>query len=249
MNDPFEEKTVVITGAARGIGRAVAEAYSRQGANVIIADIKEKEGKETERLLVEKGARARFLPCDISIPEEAIDLMFQAYQEFGQIDILINNAGKSFLKPILNLSVDEWDQVMNVNLRGAFICAREAAKYMKMGGGGSIVNIASTRACMSEPGWEAYGASKAGLVGLTHALAVSLGADKIKVNAVSPGWIMTGDYQSLRKEDHQQHPAGRVGRPGDIARACLFLTDPANDFITGQNFIIDGGMTRKMIYE
>jgi NAD(P)-dependent dehydrogenase (short-subunit alcohol dehydrogenase family) len=146
------------------------------------------------------------------------------------------------------LTTEEWDEVVNTNLRGAFFCAREAARSMKKRGGGAIVNIASTRALMSEPHSEAYAASKAGLVGLTHALAVSLAPYRIRVNAVSPGWIETGDWSALRSVDHEQHPAGRVGRPEDVVRACFYLTDPANDFVTGINLVVDGGMTRKMIY-
>jgi NAD(P)-dependent dehydrogenase (short-subunit alcohol dehydrogenase family) len=114
--------------------------------------------------------------------------------------------------------------------------------------GGAIVNIASTRALMSEPNSEAYAASKGGILSLTHALAVSLAGDHIRVNAISPGWIETGDYGKLRQIDHAQHPAGRVGKPDDIARACLYLCHDENDFITGTNIVIDGGMTRKMIY-
>ncbi|HOP73043.1 MAG TPA: SDR family oxidoreductase, partial [Thermoclostridium caenicola] len=110
------------------------------------------------------------------------------------------------------------------------------------------VNIASTRALMSEPNWEAYAATKGGIVALTHALAASLGKDRITVNAISPGWIETGDYTRLRPADHEQHLSGRVGKPEDIARACLYLTDKANDFVTGINLVVDGGMTRKMIY-
>ncbi len=119
---------------------------------------------------------------------------------------------------------------------------------MRSSGGGSIVNIASTRALMSEPHSEAYAASKGGILSLTHAMAISLGPDRITVNAICPGWIETGDYSQLRAIDHSQHPAGRVGTPMDIARACLYLTDPHNDFVTGAELVVDGGMTRRMIY-
>jgi NAD(P)-dependent dehydrogenase (short-subunit alcohol dehydrogenase family) len=115
--------------------------------------------------------------------------------------------------------------------------------------GGSIVNIASTRAIMSEPNSEAYAATKGGIVAITHALATSLSEHHITVNAISPGWIETGDYNKLRDIDHEQHLSGRVGKPSDIAKACLYLTDPQNDFVTGINLVVDGGMTRKMIYE
>ncbi|MCK9906341.1 SDR family oxidoreductase, partial [Frankia sp. Cpl3] len=120
--------------------------------------------------------------------------------------------------------MEEWDTVINTNLRSVFLCSREAAKVMRTQGGGSIVNMASTRALMSEPETEAYAASKGGILALTHALAISFAPDHIRVNAISPGWIEVGDYEALREIDHTQHPSGRVGKPEDIARACLYLT-------------------------
>jgi NAD(P)-dependent dehydrogenase (short-subunit alcohol dehydrogenase family) len=175
--------------------------------------------------------------------------MKRTFDLFGRIDILINNAGISDKKSPCNLAVEEWDNIINTNLRSVFLCSREAAKYMKHSGGGSIVNIASTRAFMSEPDTEAYAASKGGIVSLTHALAASFAPDRIRVNCISPGWIETGDYDSLSEEDHKQHLSGRVGKPEDVARACLYLTGKGSDFNDGTNVIIDGGMTRKMIYE
>jgi NAD(P)-dependent dehydrogenase (short-subunit alcohol dehydrogenase family) len=145
--------------------------------------------------------------------------------------------------------VEEWDNVINTNLRSTFLCSREAAKIMKLNGGGSIVNISSTRAFMSEPDSEAYAATKGGIVALTHALAASFAPYHIQVNCISPGWIETGDYEKLSESDHIQHLSGRVGKPEDIARACIYLTGDKNNFINGSNITIDGGMTRKMIYQ
>lgn len=175
--------------------------------------------------------------------------MKQVEHTYGRIDIVINNAGVSRFKSPFELTVDEWDDVLNTNVRSCFLVTREAAKLMKQHGGGSVVNISSTRSFMSEPNSEAYAASKGAIVSLSHAMAVSLGPDGIRVNCISPGWIETGKYEELREIDHSQHPAGRVGKPEDIARACLYLTDPANDFVTGIHLVVDGGMTRKMIYE
>ncbi|TCP59213.1 hypothetical protein EV586_101429 [Tumebacillus sp. BK434] len=230
-------RVVLVTGAAQGIGRSIAETYAAQGATVIAAD---KEPFAPEQTTA--------MQTDLRDPQE-IERMFRKIREqFGRLDVLINNAGVSVWKSPYELSVGEWDDILNLNLRGTFLCAREAARLMKVGGGGKIINMCSTRALMSEPNTEAYAASKGGILALTHALAVSLGPDRIQVNAISPGWIETGDYSQLREEDHTQHPSGRVGRPADIANACIYLTDPANDFITGANLVIDGGMTRKMIY-
>ncbi|MBJ6363757.1 SDR family oxidoreductase [Paenibacillus sp. MAHUQ-46] len=165
-------------------------------------------------------------------------------------NVLINSAGFGITKSLFELTVEEWDSVLNANLRGAFLCGREAANQMKtQSEGGSIIHIASTRALMSEPNTEAYAASKGGMVALTHAMAASLAPYKIRVNSISPGWIETRHYDELRKQDHNQHWSGRVGRPEDIVRACIYLTDLNNDFVNGTNLIIDGGMTHKMIYE
>ncbi|CAM3099112.1 glucose 1-dehydrogenase [Paenibacillus lupini] len=249
MKMRFDGKVVVITGAGKGIGAAVAAGYAAEGARVAAVERDAELVAQTVRSIVEAGGQAAAFTADISRPE-AIEAIFQAIEEqFGRVDVLINNAGLGIWKSPFDLALDEWDYVINTNLRGTFLCAREAAKRMRQHGGGAIVNLASTRALMSEPNSEAYAASKGGIVALTHALAVSLGPDHIRVNAISPGWIENGDYDALRPEDHLQHPAGRVGRPDDITRACFYLTDPANDFVTGINMVIDGGMTRKMIYE
>ncbi|MGO4108376.1 SDR family NAD(P)-dependent oxidoreductase [Paenibacillus sp. YAF4_2] len=245
----FDGKVVVITGAGKGIGAAVAAGYAAEGARVAAVERDAELLEQTVRSIVAAGGQAAAFTADISRPE-AIEAVFQAIEEqLGRVDVLINNAGLGIWKSPYDLALDEWDYVINTNLRGTFLCAKEAAKRMHQHGGGAIVNLASTRALMSEPNSEAYAASKGGIVALTHALAVSLGPDHIRVNAISPGWIENGDYDALRPEDHSQHPAGRVGRPDDIVRACFYLTDPANDFVTGINMVIDGGMTRKMIYE
>ena len=245
----FKNKVVAVTGAGRGIGRSIAQAYAIEGAIVVIAEKNAETGGETERLIVSGGGFASFIQTDISRPEDIRQLLAKTEEQYGRVDILVNNAGFGIWKSPYELTVEEWDKVISTNLRGAFLCAREAANIMKQHGGGSIINIASTRAFMSEPGSEAYAASKGGLVALTHALAASLAPDNIRVNCISPGWIETGNYALLREVDHKQHFSGRVGKPEDIANACLFLSSPENEFINGANIIIDGGMTRKMIYE
>ena len=244
----FTGKVVIVTGAGRGIGRAVATSFAEEGARVVIAEKDPATGQDVMREISAGGGETIYIRTDISIPEQVSLMVGKTVEKFGRIDILVNNAGFGIWKSPLDLSVEEWDDVINTNLRGAFLCAREAARFMKDQGGGSIINIASTRAFMSEAGSEAYAASKGGVVALTHALAASLAQYRIRVNCISPGWIETGDYSALREADHLQHFSGRVGRPEDIARACLFLSGEGNDFISGENLIIDGGMTRKMIY-
>ncbi|NLY80453.1 MAG: glucose 1-dehydrogenase [Lysinibacillus sp.] len=246
----FLNKTVIVTGAGNGIGKGVALLYGEKGANVVLADIDEKAGLETVTMIKEQGGEATFVKTDVRQEKDLVRLMEIANETYGQINILINNAGKSLFKSPYKISIEEWDDIINTNLRSVFLGSREAAKYMRHNKeGGSIVNIASTRAIMSEPNSESYAATKGGIVALTHALAASLSEDQITVNAISPGWIETRDYESLRKIDHEQHLSKRVGKPEDIARACLYLTAKENNFVTGINLVVDGGMTRKMIYE
>ncbi|MDQ6422817.1 SDR family oxidoreductase [Paenibacillus sp. LHD-117] len=243
-------KIVLITGAGAGIGRALAQAYGREGALAVIADRNEAGLEETAALLQEEGFDSVAFTADVSKPDEISRMFADLEAMLGRVDCVINNAGFGIWKSPYDLELEEWDSVVNTNLRGTFLCSREGAKLMRRdGGGGAIVNISSTRALMSEANSEAYAASKGGILSLTHALAVSLGPERITVNAICPGWIETGDYAQLRPEDHGQHPSGRVGKPEDIARACLYLTDPRNDFITGTHITVDGGMTRRMIYE
>jgi hypothetical protein len=240
-------KTAVVTGGAGGIGKEIAKSFAVAGYMVMIADKDNAKGKEALAEIIADGGAAEFCKTDISIPAEINHLMKTSHKKCGGIDVLINNAGFGIWKSPGELTVEEWDSVLDTNLRGAFLCSREAAQYMKNRGGGSIINIASTRAFMSEANSEAYAASKGGLVALTHALAASYSKDNIRVNCISPGWIETGDYSKLRDIDHLQHFSGRVGKPSDIAEACLYIVK--SDFINGTNLTIDGGMTRKMIYE
>lgn len=244
-----EKQVVIVTGAGSGIGQTIALFYANEGARVVIWDKQPHALAYTQKLIGRTSDHVISQVIDLSIPDDIVKGIQEVQETHSKIDVLINNAGLSINSSPYELSLDEWNYVINTNLRGTFLCSREAAKIMKFNNGGSIVNIASTRAFMSEANTEAYAASKGGILALTHAMAVSFALDKITVNAISPGWIETGIYSNLKVTDHSQHPSGRVGRPEDIARACLYLTHPENDFITGTNLIIDGGMTRKMIYE
>lgn len=241
-------KVVLVTGGANGIGKAISSQFLAAGATVIIADIDERNGKTLVDGWEQNNYKVFFYKIDLT-DVSAIRTMYKfIVGKYQKVDVLINNAGKSIFKPINQLEVEEWDEVINLNLRVAFITAQEYAKYHVDGNYGRIINIASSRYLMSEPNSEAYAASKGGIVSLTHALALSLSAKNFTVNAISPGWIENNNYNKLTLKDHFQHPSKRVGKPEDIARACMFLADEMNDFITGQNLVIDGGMTKKMIY-
>lgn len=245
-------RVAVITGAAGGIGAELAKAYLKADYHVAITDKEEARLQSlNKRLAAEFGSdRLYAAAADLASEHQVAAMIQEAWNVFGRLDVLINNAGFGITKSMFELTVDEWDSVLHCNLRGAFLCGREAAARMKQQPeGGSIIHIASTRAIMSEPDSEAYAASKGGLVALTHAMAASLAKHRITVNCISPGWIETGDYSQLRETDHRQHLSGRVGQPEDIARACLYLSEGRNDFVNGINLVIDGGMTHKMIYE
>ncbi|MBW9086660.1 SDR family oxidoreductase [Rhizobium wenxiniae] len=226
-------KKAIVTGGAGLIGAGICEALIAGGFEVASFDL-------SGKVHAVEGVRA--IECDVA--EEASVEIAVAGLGWDRIDLLVNNAGATggaLGTPLLDLSLADWRRVIDSHLTGAFLMTRTVAPLMREGG--SIVNMASTRAFMSEPHSEAYAASKGGLVALTHALAVSLGP-KIRVNAIAPGWIT--NEMHLSHEDEAQHPVGRVGRPKDIADAVLYL-DGAG-FVTGQVLTVDGGMTKKMIY-
>lgn len=258
MKDYYTSKVILITGGAQGIGLGMAQAFGKAGAKVVIADADAEAGQEALDRLKEQNLQLTFIPCNVAVEEQVQDLMKQVSEQYGVLDGLINNAGIAdpFVKPLQEMEVDAFDRVLAVNLRGPLLCAKYALPLLQKAANPAILNISSTRAFMSEPNTFPYSASKGGLEGLTHSLAVSLTAERVRVNAIAPGWIEVGEWEkeSQRytpqhsKEDKEQHPVGRVGTPEDIAEAALFLCSDKAGFITGQSLTIDGGMTVKMIY-
>jgi NAD(P)-dependent dehydrogenase (short-subunit alcohol dehydrogenase family) len=249
-------KMIAITGGGQGIGRGIAYHFAKAGYAVSISDMDAAAGREAAAAMKKMGAKALFTRVDVSKPDDVTKWMRQTVADLGVPDVLVNNAGIMIRKNVLKLTPAEFERVIATNLGGAFLCSQAAAREMaKRGQGGCIINIASTRAFMSEPNTEGYTASKGGIVALTHGMAMSLAPYRIRVNAISPGWIETGDWKKSSKAekphhskaDREQHPVGRVGVPQDIAEACQFLAEHA-DFMTGQNITVDGGMTKKMIY-
>ena len=225
-----------MTGGARGIGSAIARLLAERGYRVAVADINAGSAR--------KG-RHFFVRCDVASEPAVRHCLRAVLRRFGRLDALVNNAGIAGpgSGPVEKLALREWNRRIGVNLTGVFLMAKHATPHLRAARG-AIVNIASTRALQSEADTEAYAAAKGGVVALTHALALSLGP-QVRVNCVSPGWIA---HQPVAKKDHAQHPVGRVGRDEDIAEIVAFLLSEAAGFTTGQNFIVDGGMTRKMIY-
>lgn len=247
------KKNIIVTGGAQGIGKIVSQQLIKNGYSVSVLEKDEEAVKEFQIEIASDDIA--FFQTDVSDEKQVKTSVNDALKKFGNISGLINNAGIMKNKPLAELSINDWNNVIGTNLTGTFLCTKYCATALKQAKG-SVVNITSTRALQSEPNTEAYSASKGGILALTHALAMSLGPE-IRVNCISPGWIDVSGVKKkseanqieLREKDHSQHPAGRVGKAEDIARMVLFLIDPQNDFITAQNFIVDGGMTRKMIYE
>ena len=258
MKSYYERKLVLITGGAQGIGLGMAEAFAKAGAHAIIADQDEEAGQEAVERLQAQGLQVEAIPCDVAQETQVQDMLQQVSGRHGHLDVLINNAGISdpFQGNLDELQLADFDRVLGVNLRGPLLCAKYALPLLRKASHPAILNITSTLAFMSEPDTFAYTASKGGLEALTHALAVSLAQDRIRVNAIAPGWIEVGPWQKKSqryepqhtREDKAQHPVGRVGIPDDIAQAALYLCSDRAGFITGQHLIIDGGMTVKMIY-
>ena len=240
------EQVVIVTGGGHGIGKGIVSKLLEEQYTVIALDINlqylaalknENDGCTSQQLVT-------YL-CDVGNSDEVKKIMSQIETSFGRIDCLVNNAGVSLFESIETMSVETWNRILSVNLSSLFYMVKFGKRLFS--DKSAIVNIASTRALMSEPNGEAYGASKGGIVALTHALAVSLGP-KTRVNCISPGWILTNENENLSEEDYSQHPAGKIGTVEDIAEAVLFLLSDKAAFITGQNLVIDGGMTKKMIY-
>ena len=246
--------SAVVTGGAQGIGKAISTALLNDGLHVVMLDRDRAAGRAAVAEWPASSTKAVFVHGDASSPT-AVKAAIAAARRLGTLTAAVANTGISIPKPIARLTLAEWNRVLAVNLTAGFLLAKTAAPLLARNQG-AMVLIGSTRSVMSEPDWEAYGASKGGVVALTHALAMSLGP-AVRVNCVSPGWIATDAWQAPAKRkvpklsaaDHAQHPAGRVGRPEDIAALVRFLLSAEAGFITGAHYVVDGGMTRKMIYE
>lgn len=245
---PFPSRRVLVTGGANGIGLATVRAFLKAGCKVAVIDIDRENG---EKLAHDEGVR--FYHTDLSDKnalENALENLLAAWKD---LDIVVSNAGISVFQPLEESDTDTFDRILDINLRPAYIIARKWAQHRQRypfpnSYGGRMITVASTRHIQSECGSEGYSASKGGIASLTHALMMSLSKFGITVNCISPGWINTGDPSTITEADRAQHPSRRVGTPEDIARVCVFLALPDNDFINGADIPVDGGMTRKMIY-
>lgn len=242
----LKDKKVLITGAARGIGRSISLAMAREGAHVAIADLDISEAENASKEVNALGVKGIAIKLDVSRQDEVAAAFDSLTKEFGRLDVLVNNAGIARDSLILRMKDEDWDTTLSVNLKGTFLCSREAIKVMVKQRSGSIINVSSVVAFTGNPGQSNYSASKAGVVGLTKTIAKEYASRGIRVNAVAPGFIqtdMTGSLpEKVREEMMKSIPLGRFGSPEDVANAVVFLSSGDADYITGQVFHINGGM-------
>lgn len=250
----LENRTAIVTGASSGIGRAIARRFAAEGARMVIADISEtpvEGGEPTQKLIADDGGEGLFLKTDVSQWDQVDALVSETVSRFGRLDVLVNNAAIYSSTPLTDTSEEDWDRVMAVNLKGAFLCAKRAVRQMLTQevvneARGRIVNVSSQHGMVCAPRDIAYGVSKAGMVYMTRQIAVDYAAQHIVCNAVAPGKILTGksgpaiDPQAIAYSE-QRTPMPRLGKPDDVASAALYLASDECSFTTGVNLMVDGG--------
>jgi dehydrogenase/reductase SDR family protein 4 len=247
LNFSLKGKVAIITGGSRGIGKAIAMGFAEAGADVVIADINLEEADKTVGQIKALRRRALAVETNIAIKSQVDNMVAKTLEEFSTIDILVNDAAINIMRPLVDLREDGWDKVMNVDLKGYFLCSQAAAKVMMGKQRGNIINMVSTGAAKAAPGLGAYSIAKAGVVMLTKLLAVELASYNIRVNAIGPYLVKTAFSQPMWSDPdackslEASIPLGRIAEPQDILSTALFLASDASSYITGQTIFVDGG--------
>lgn len=242
----FKNKVAIVTGAKQGIGLGIALAFAKEGCNVVVSDITQKDCEKTAEKLKKFGVKSLAVACNVAKKDEVDNLIAKTIKKFGKLDILVNNAGIFPFTPFSEMTEANWEEVINVNLKSIFLCSQTAVKKMKAGG--KIVNISSIASLIGFEGLVHYCASKGGVNGLTRALALELADKKINVNVVAPGAIETPGATKTMTADVKKGflaliPWKKMGTPDDIAQAVVFLASDKSNYITGQVLVVDGGWT------
>jgi NAD(P)-dependent dehydrogenase (short-subunit alcohol dehydrogenase family) len=252
MTNRLQNKVCIITGAARGIGAATAEMFAREGATVMLADIKDDLGEQLASQICRQFGQAKYLHCDVTCSKDTQRLAAETKACFGRIDVLFNNAGTFFLGKLDEFSEDSWDAIFAVNVKSMFLCSKYVIPVMRQQGSGVIINMASESGLIGYPMSPAYCASKAAVINLTRSMAVGHAADGIRTNCICPGTIPTPlyhefmgtlpDKEQVERSVSAAHPLG-LGTEQDIAYAAVYLASDESRYMTGAPLIIDGGMT------
>ncbi len=258
MSD-FKNKIIIVTGAGNGIGKGIAKLMAEQGAKVIIATKEDTEGYQVEQDLTAAGYWAKYIQTDVS-DAQSVQHMFRTTEaEAGKVDVLVNNAGITIFKPLIETTLDDWNKVIDTDLKGVFLCSKYAAQNMiAHKTKGCIINISSNHAYRTLPDTEVYAAAKGGINAMTRSMAISLGQYGIRVNSICPGFTDTHHYQNwltekenpemLEQEIHALHPLGSISTPTDIAHMVSFLASDKSRNVTGADFLVDGGLTSRLYY-
>jgi len=247
----LSDSVALVTGAGSGIGRAIVVLFAHEAAKVVVADVNEGDGKNTVDLIKKEGGDAIFVQGDVSKPASVRMMADKTVEKYGKLNILVNNAGVESIGSVVDLTEENWDRVIDINLKGTFLCSKYCTPRIIEGGGGAIINIASVLGLIGSKGEAAYCASKGGIISLTRAMALDFASNNVRVNCICPGSVLTptfkrvmmssGDYDVAFARNLEKIPLRRVAAPEEIAQAALFLASKRSSYITGTALVIDGG--------
>lgn len=251
-----DNQVVIVTGSGRGIGKGIAKCFIDEGASVVIATYEHDEGKATANEFISQGGDATFIQTDVSSEESIKNMINQTIEKYGKIDILINNAGITIFKTIEEATIEDWERLINIDLRGPFLCSKYALPYLKKQKGASIINISSNHSVATLPNTEIYAAAKGGVNAMTRSMALSLGEMGVRVNTISPGFTETPHYHTwlsefedgagVHKDVIDLHATNQICTPEDIGHMAVFLASNKAKMMTGENVIVDGGISARL---
>lgn len=253
-----QEKVAIVTGSGSGIGRGIANYFAEQGFQIVIATINEEEGLEVEKEIISQGGICKYIQTDVSSEESIIRMIKETISLFKRVDVLVNNAGITRFKSIEDATIEDWNELINIDLRGVFLCSKHVVPEMEKQNKGSIINISSNHSIATLPNSEIYAAAKGGVNSMARSMALSLGPKNIRVNTISPGFTDTPHYrnwlanleesQDVESEVLKLHPLGKISTPTDIAKLAYYLASDDSEMMNGENLVIDGGLSTRLYY-